>query len=274
MPTLDFKGKQFIYAHHHNVPFRELVIDADKSLSETPNLDDNLIIHGDNLHGLKALLPRYAGKVKCIYIDPPYNTGNEGWCYNDNVNSPLMREWIAREANPVDKEDMERHDKWLCMMWPRLKLLHELLADDGVIFISIDDNEVHHLRAIMDEIWGEENFVANIIWHSKYTVSNDSQYISNQHEHIIFYSKTKNIFKMGGFARTDKQNAWNRNPDGDIKGVWKATPLHAKSGKEENNYTIGNLNQNLSKIKKIIHILLFYMKKNTQKYKYNRWRLD
>lgn len=117
MPSLDFKGKQFIYAHHHNVPFRELVLEVDKSQPDhnrpknnTPGLDDNLIIHGDNLHALKALLPLYAGKVKCIYIDPPYNTGNEGWCYNDNVNSPLMKTWLAK-ANPVDKEDLERHDK-------------------------------------------------------------------------------------------------------------------------------------------------------------------
>ena len=138
-----------------------------------PSMDDNLIIHGDNLHALKALLPRYAGKVKCIYIDPPYNTGNEGWCYNDNVRSPLMKEWVER-GNPVDGEDMERHDKWLSMMWPRLQLLRELLTDDGVIFISIDDNEQHRLRALMDEIFGEENFVANIVWQKKYAASNDA----------------------------------------------------------------------------------------------------
>ncbi|HPI63150.1 MAG TPA: site-specific DNA-methyltransferase, partial [Alphaproteobacteria bacterium] len=185
MPTLEFKGKQFVYSHHHSVPFRELVIDKDKSLSKKPNLDDNLIIHGDNLHALKALMPQYAGKIKCIYIDPPYNTGNEGWCYNDNVNSPLMKEWVAKNANPVDKEDLQRHDKWLCMMYPRLKLLHELLADDGVIFVSIDDHEQHHLRAIMDEIFGEENFVANIVWQKKYAASNDVKGIAAIHDFII-----------------------------------------------------------------------------------------
>lgn len=139
MPTLDFKGKPFVYAHHLSVPFRQLDIDTKKSVPSKggkPSLDDNLIIHGDNLHALKALLPKYAGKVKCIYIDPPYNTGNEGWCYNDNVNAPLMKEWLKKEGNPVDKEDLERHDKWLCMMWPRLQLLRELLADDGLIFAS------------------------------------------------------------------------------------------------------------------------------------------
>ena len=129
MPTLEFKGKQHIYAHHLTVPYRPLVADAGLSLNPA-DADDNLIIHGDNLHALKALLPRYAGRVKCIYIDPPYNTGNEGWLYNDNVNSPLLREWLKANS-PVDGEDLERHDKWLCMMWPRLHLLKELLSDDG-----------------------------------------------------------------------------------------------------------------------------------------------
>ena len=163
MPTLDFKGKQIVYAHHLTVPAKTLEVDARKSLSRNKKiagggrLDDNLIIHGDNLHALKALMPRYAGKVNCIYIDPPYNTGNEKWIYNDNVNSPMMKEWLKGKS-PVDGEDLERHDKWLCMMWPRLQLLRELLAEDGVIFISIDDNEQHRLRMVMDEIFGEENY--------------------------------------------------------------------------------------------------------------------
>jgi adenine-specific DNA-methyltransferase len=193
MPTLDFKGKSFVYAHHLSVPFRELVIDAKKSLparGQKPALDDNLIIHGDNLHALKALLPVYAGKVDCIYIDPPYNTGNEGWCYNDNVRSPLMREWLKKSANPVEKEDLERHDKWLSMMWPRLKLLHELLAEDGAIFISIDDNEVHRLRGMLDEIFGEENFYATILWQKKYTAANDHKGISPMHDFVVVYRKS------------------------------------------------------------------------------------
>ena len=176
MPSLDFKGKAFVYAHHLTVPFRELVPDAKKSClpkSTAPALDGNLIVHGDNLHALKALLPLYAGKVDCVFIDPPYNTGNEGWCYNDNVRSPVAKEWL-KKASPVDREDLERHDKWACMMWPRLKLLHELLAEDGVIFISIDDNEVHRLRALMDEIFGEENFVTQIEWQKRYTRSNNT----------------------------------------------------------------------------------------------------
>lgn len=166
MPSLDFKGKQYVYAHHYSVPFRQLNIDAKKSIpakGQKPSLDDNLIIHGDNLHALKALLPKYAGKVKCIYIDPPYNTGEEGWNYNDNVNAPLIKEWLKDSANPVDNEDLERHDKWLCMMWPRLQLLRELLADDGVIFTSIDNNEFHHLKIAMDEIFGEHNHLSDIV---------------------------------------------------------------------------------------------------------------
>ena len=160
MPTLEFKGKQIIYAHHLTVPSRALKVDAKKSLlpkGAKPSVDGNLIIHGDNLHALKALLPRYGGRVNCIYIDPPYNTGNEAWVYNDNVNSDRIKVWLE-DKNPVDGEDLERHDKWLCMMWPRLQLLRELLAEDGVIFVSIDDNEQHRLRMVMDEIFGEENY--------------------------------------------------------------------------------------------------------------------
>ena len=151
MPSLEFKGKPFVYAHHLTTPYRPLTPDPARSAGGT-GADDNLIVHGDNLHALKALLPRYAGRVRCVYIDPPYNTGNENWVYNDNVNGPLMQEWRERNGF-VDREDLERHDKWLCMMWPRLQLLRELLAEDGVIFVSIDHNEEHHLRMLMDEIF-------------------------------------------------------------------------------------------------------------------------
>ncbi len=190
MPTLDFKGKQFIYAHHLAVPFRKPEIDTEKSLigENPPSLDDNLIIHGDNLHALKALLPRYAGKIKCIYIDPPYNTGNENWVYNDNVNSPMMQAWFEKNS-PIDVEDLERHDKWLCMMWPRLHLLHELLADDGVMFISIDDNEQHHLRMLMDEVFGAENFVAVLTVRSN-PGGRDYGGIARTHDYVVVYRKT------------------------------------------------------------------------------------
>ena len=228
MPTLDFKGKQHIYAHHLTVPYRPLVPDAAKSVAPPPAdgdganpnavADDNLIIHGDNLLALKALLPRYAGKVKCIYIDPPYNTGNEGWVYNDKVNSPLMREWL-KQNGPVDGEDLERHDKWLCMMWPRLHLLQELLSDDGVIFVSIDDNEQHHLRMLMDEVFGEGNFLANIIWQHRYGRSNNARLFSNQREHVIMYRKSSALEYIR-VARDESLNETYQNPDGDVRGSW------------------------------------------------------
>ena len=167
MPTLDFKGKNHIYAHHLTVPYRPLQLDASRSMlassqnGDIPLTDQNLIIHGDNLHALKALLPHYAGRVKCIYIDPPYNTGSQEWVYNDRVNSPMIRAWL-QENKPVESEDLERHDKWLCMMWPRLQLLRELLSDDGAIFISIDDHEQWRLLGMLEDIFGEKQFVATL----------------------------------------------------------------------------------------------------------------
>ena len=256
VPTLEFKGKQHVYAHHLTVPYRPLVPDARKSHGDAADSpDDNLIIHGDNLHALKALLPRYAGRVDCVYIDPPYNTGNENWHYNDNVNSPLMRDWLAQNG-PVDGEDLERHDKWLCMMWPRLQLLWELLTDDGAIFVSIDDNEQHHLRALMDEIFGEQNFVTHISWQSRASVQNDTD-ISVNHEHILVYARMRRT----QHRRLKESNAdrwWTEpgfvmyplpldderftNPDDDPRGPWKADPFDAPNVRPNLTYTITNPN--------------------------------
>ena len=223
MPTLEFKGKQHIYAHHLTVPYRPLVSDVDRSLNPG-GIDDNLIIHGDNLHALKALLPRYAGRVKCIYIDPPYNTGNEGWAYNDKVNSPLMREWLKQNGE-VDGEDLERHDKWLCMMWPRLHLLKELLSDDGVIFVSIDDNEQHHLRMLMDEVFGESGFLAEFVWKSRQNIDNRNVTgISVDHEYILCY---------GTSLRGDERKAGlYSNPDNDSRGDWASGNMVGLATKE------------------------------------------
>ena len=149
MTELNFKGKEFTYNHHLAVPFRPLVPHEDKGIGPVA-LDGNLVIHGDNLHALKSLLPLYAGKVDCIFIDPPYNTGNEGWCYNDNVNAPMIKEWL--DSNPVGIEDGLRHDKWCTMMWPRLRLLHELLSDKGTIWITLDSNEVHRAKLMLDTV--------------------------------------------------------------------------------------------------------------------------
>ena len=230
MPTLEFKGKQHIYAHHLTVPYRPLEPDETRSCNLT-NTDDNLIIHGDNLHALKALLPRYANGIKCIYIDPPYNTGNEGWVYNDNVNSPVMQQWLT-ENSPIDNEDLERHDKWLCMMWPRLHLLKELLTDDGVIFISIDDNEVHHLRMLMDEILGRENFLADIIWQHRYGRSNNAKLFSNQREHVIVYRKSDAVSHIR-VKRNEELNETYSNPDNDSRGSWVSASYVNPATKEQ-----------------------------------------
>lgn len=196
MSTLNFKGKTFVQNHHLAVKFHELVPDKKKSLTSKVSLNDNLIIHGDNLAALKALLPTYAGKVKCIYIDPPYNTGNEGWAYNDNVNSPMMKEWLGKV---IDKDDLTRHDKWLCMMLPRLKLLRELLTDDGIIFISIDDNEVHHLKSVMDDVFTEDRFIGIITWFKKRKGSFLSKELISLTEYILAYKKcTEKVQLFGG----------------------------------------------------------------------------
>ncbi|WP_343464396.1 site-specific DNA-methyltransferase [Pantoea sp.] len=234
MPTLDFKGKQFVYSHHLSVPFRELKVETDKSLpleGNSPSLDDNLIIHGDNLEALKALLPTHAGKVDCIFIDPPYNTGNEGWCYNDNVRSPLMQEWLKKSANPVDKEDLERHDKWLCMMWPRLLILKELLSSTGVIFATIDDNEGHTLRELMDEIFGRDNHVATLVWQKRYSREN-REAIGDVHDYIHVYAMNKEHFKLtrNKLPGTEEQMSVYRNSNNDPKGPWRPIPITAQAG--------------------------------------------
>lgn len=190
MPTLSFKGKPFVQNHHLLVKFHELVPVKSKSLTKQVSLNDNLIVHGDNLKALKALLPLYAGKVKCIYIDPPYNTGNENWKYNDNVNSPMMQEWLGKA---VDREDLTRHDKWLCMMTPRLKLLREFLREDGVIFISLDETEIHHLHMLMDELFGEENFVESFCWKKSYGGGAKEKYVVRQHEYCLMFAKRKEL---------------------------------------------------------------------------------
>ena len=249
MPTLDFEGKEIVHSYHLAVPHRPLLPDAAKSLHPAGD-GDNLIIQGDNLHALKALLPRYAGRVKCIYIDPPYNTGNEGWAYNDNVNSPLMKGWLNQV---VGRDDQSRHDKWLCMMWPRLQLLRELLADDGAIFVSIDDNEQHHLRMLLNEIFGAENFIAEIPWESG-SPKNDTD-ISVQHEYIIGYAKVRRQkdrrLKQSNYERWFNQPDFAirpeplsadgfSNPDNDPRGAWKLQTFHAPNIRPNLTYPIVN----------------------------------
>ena len=239
MPTLEFKGKNHIYAHHLTVPYRPLQLDESRSLlpvthnSNTPITDQNLIIHGDNLHALKALLPHYAGRVKSIYIDPPYNTGNQKWVYNDRVNSPMMQDWFEKQS-PVDGEDLERHDKWLCMMWPRLHLLKELLSEVGLMFVSIDDNEAHHLRMLLDEIFGVENYLATMTWRGMHTKRNSSKDFSKNTEFLLAFAKDKeqlitrdNNTRLR-FMGVDKSSDY-RFDDNDGKGPYKLDPLHARN---------------------------------------------
>ena len=192
MPTLEWIGKDKVINHHQDVAYR--VLERQYSYSaegqtEADNGSGNMIIHGDNLVALKALLPQYEGKIKCIYIDPPYNTGNEKWVYNDNVNDPKIKKWLG-DVVGREGEDLSRHDKWLCMMYPRLQLLKWFLTEDGAIFISIDDNELYNLKLICDEIFGSSSFIANIIWQKTYSPRNDAKGIPYETDSILVYSKT------------------------------------------------------------------------------------
>jgi adenine-specific DNA-methyltransferase len=231
---LNFKGKEFVWNHHLTVPFRPLEPHPEKGIGD-PALDGNLVIHGDNLHALKALLPTFAGKVDCVFIDPPYNTGNEGWCYNDNVNAPMIREWL--EANPIGIEDGLRHDKWCAMMWPRLRLLHELLSEHGSIWITLDDNEVHHARSMLDDIFGEHSFVGQLAW-QKRTSRENRAVLSPSFDHILLYSKAlKDTWKLRRNLLTPKDSGYS-NPDDDPRGAWASIPFSAQGYRENQVYEI------------------------------------
>ncbi|MEC5158867.1 site-specific DNA-methyltransferase [Chryseobacterium sp. MP_3.2] len=229
MPTLHWIGKDKVINHHQDVPYRILEKQytyKDGQESDAPS--ENKIIHGDNLEALKSLLPEYEGKVKCIYIDPPYNTGNEGWVYNDNNNDPKLKKWLGQVVGK-ESEDLSRHDKWLCMMYPRLKLLHKLLAQDGAIFISIDDNEQANLRLVCDEIFGGSNFITNIIWEKNYSPRNDAKYFSASHDFISVFAKTKSLWKRNLEPRSEKQNKYYKYDDNDERGRWRPDNVLVKS---------------------------------------------
>lgn len=235
MSELSFKGKEFVYNHHLAVPHRPLVPDTTKSIGDG-RLDGNLIINGDNLHALKSLLPMYAGKVDCVFIDPPYNTGNEGWCYNDNVNSPMMQEWL--KSNPVGIEDGLRHDKWCAMMWPRLRLLHELLGDAGSLWVTLDDNEIHRARSMLDSIFGEQNFVATCIWHKNFSPKPSAKFFSEDHDYLLIYAKNKMVWSPNLLERTDDMDARFTNSDNDPRGPWTSGDLSARNYYGEGTYPI------------------------------------
>ena len=245
MPMLKWAGKDKVVNHHNEVPFRVLerkweygkccqcanvastnsnsqLGNGNIGIGNTSTMEtfDNMIIHGDNLAALKSLLPRYEGRVKCIYIDPPYNTGNEGWVYNDNVNDPQIKKWLG-EVVGKEGEDFSRHDKWLCMMYPRLRLLQKLLSNDGAIFISIDDNELYNLKLVCDEIFGSNCFIANISWQRTYSTRNDSKGIVSEVEHILAYSKLPG-WQPNKLPRTAEMDKKYKNPDNDV-APWKST---------------------------------------------------
>lgn len=233
MPILTWIGKEKVINHHQDVPFKVLEHQYSFNGEET----GNKIIHGDNLEALKALLPEYEGKIKCIYIDPPYNTGNESWVYNDNVNHPKIKKWLGQVVGK-ESEDLTRHDKWLCMMYPRLKLLHKLLSDDGAIFISIDDNEQASLKLICDEVFGIGNFVANFIWNHRKSSQNDTD-VSLSHNYTICYSKDRTVYKLNPLAVAESKFS---NPDNDERGAWVADPMDAPNIRTNLEYEIINPN--------------------------------
>ena len=212
MPTLNWLTRGEDIGAAERAPYR--------LLEETPDLAagdpkvSNVLVQSDNLEGLKALLPFYAGRVKCVYIDPPYNTRAAFEHYEDNL----------------------EHTRWIAMMWPRLELLRDLLAEDGSIWVSIDDHEAHYLKVMMDEVFGRSNFIANFVWQKKYTRANDAIFVSDNHDHIICFAKRREIASFRGVMRGEKQNRAYKNPDEDSRGPWKSTPLHAKSGSDVNRY--------------------------------------
>ena len=242
MPTLNWIGKEKVVNHHRDVPFRVLEhkygFTAEKGESSEATGSGNMIIHGDNLEALKSLLPEYEGKVKCIYIDPPYNTGNEGWVYNDNVNHPKIKKWLG-DVVGKEGDDLSRHDKWLCMIYPRLQLLHKLLSNNGTIWISIDDSEVHRMRFLLDEIFGENRMIACNVWQKRYSRENRGA-IGDSHEYVLVYSKNPDDFKISRnkLPLGPKQLKVYKNPNNDPKGPWRAISFSAQGYRPNQMYEI------------------------------------
>jgi adenine-specific DNA-methyltransferase len=214
MPTLNWLSRDKDIKQANKTPYRLLTEVSELGYGDSNT--ENMLIHGDNLEALKALLPFYAGQVKCIYIDPPYNTGSAFEHYDDNL----------------------EHSQWLALMYPRLELLRELLAEDGCIWISIDDDEGHYLKVVCDEIFGRNNFVCNAIWHKKHTRANDAKWFSDNHDHILCYAKNKEIWRPNLLPRNESSLSNYSNPDNDPRGIWASGPCHAKTPNEKDIYEI------------------------------------
>ena len=227
MPTLNWIGKDAVVKHHQEVPFHLLKDVPDLACGDPGS--GNLIVQGDNLVALKALLPHYAGQVKCVCIDPPYNTGNEGWAYNDNVNSPVIREWLGKTVGK-EGETLDRHDRWLCMMYPRLALLRQFLTDDGVMLINIDDYEYERLKMLMNELFGVENHVATFIWKRRTAAdSRNLNGVSGDHEYVLCFQRSTGFRVQGQTKDLGKYS----NPDGDPLGPWMSDNLTGLANAQE-----------------------------------------
>ena len=240
MPTLNWIGKDKVISHHQDVPYRILEhkygFTAENGEQTTTTNSGNKIIHGDNLEALKSLLPEFEGKVDIIYIDPPYNTGKEKWLYTDNINHPKIEKWLDKVVG-MEGEDLSRHDKWLCMMYPRLKLLHKLLKEDGVFFCSIDDYEHGNLKPMLDEIFGPQNFLNNVIWQRAYAPINTKKRFSANHDFILGYAKYKSKVNLL-LPRTEDADSKYTNVDNDPRGLWRTDNFTVGPRVEANVYEI------------------------------------
>lgn len=235
MPELNWIGKQHVVNHAEDVPFRLLRKEPESSEGRAGS--GNMIVHGDNLEALKALLPYYRGSVKLVFIDPPYNTGNEGWSYNDRMNAPKLKKWFGKVVGG-EGEDLSRHDKWLCMMYPRLELLRDLLSEDGSLWMTIDDNEAHYAKVLMDEIFGRTNFLTCAVWQKRVSPDSDETYVTHTHDYVIAYGKNKNVCRFNRLPRTAEADARYSNPDNDPRGPWTSSDLTRREYREHDYYPI------------------------------------
>ena len=235
MPELNWIGKQYVVNHAEEVPFR--LLRKEPESSEGTEDSGNMILHGDNLEALKSLLPYYQSRVKLVFIDPPYNTGNESWSYNDRMNAPKLRKWFGKVVGG-EGEDLSRHDKWLCMMYPRLELLRDLLSEDGSLWMTVDDNEAHYAKVLMDEIFGRTNFIASVIWQKVYAPKPAARHFSNDHDYVLVYAKNAEVWRPNFLPRTEKQNKAFKNPDNDPRGPWKAGDLSLRNPYSLGTYSI------------------------------------
>lgn len=211
MPFLDWVNKNQARASSTQVPYHLLQKEAEYGAPS-----ENMVIQGDNLLALRALMPLYAGRVKCIFIDPPYNTQSAFEHYDDKL----------------------EHSQWLSMMYPRLVLLRDLLAEDGSIWVTLDDNEAHYMKVMMDEIFGRNNFIANVIWRKNYSPKSTAKHFSVDHDHIFVFAKNANLWSLNPMPRTDKQDKAYKNPDNDPRGKWKASDLSARNFYSQGTYPI------------------------------------